>query len=108
MIYPDDIKLDLISEHKEVLIQLKNVQRILCDQRSEVNELKKERDDYKHRLSICLEQNKQFQARESASYAKVQEAVRTVEIAVAQKNAALEKEKDVRGKISNIEVILSN
>lgn len=80
-----------------MLEQLKNMERTLHDHRSEMNEMKKERDDYKKRFLSCCDQNKQFQVRESVAYAKIQDAVQMVEAAMREKDAAVQREKEIRG-----------
>lgn len=76
------------------------MENILRENRSEAMELKKERDDYKAQFKLFCEQQKQYQLRESTAHAKIQEAIQTVEIAIAEKNAALQREKEIRGTFS--------
>lgn len=70
----------------------------ILEQRSEVEELREECEIYKKRLVLCSEQNNQLKKRESTAYAKVQNALQMIEIAIGDKNAALEREKTVQGK----------
>lgn len=67
------------------------------ENRVEVNELKKDRDDYKKRYLLCCEENKKIQIRENAAYSKVQDAVQMVETAINERNAAIQREKEIHG-----------
>lgn len=84
-------------EHKEVLAQLKNMETVVRENRFEVIELRKERDEYKNRIKSLCEQHKQHQYRETIAYTKIQDAIQMVESAMAEKNAALLREKEIRG-----------
>lgn len=86
-------------EHKEVLAQLKNMETVLRENRFEATELRKERDEYKKQLRTLCEQHKQHQQRETIAYAKIQDALQMVESALAEKDAALQREKEIRGKV---------
>lgn len=90
--------LDLAIEHKEVLAQLKNMENTIRENRYEAIELKKERDDYKNQLKSLCERQKQYQLRESTAHTKIQDAIQMVEIALAEKNAATQREKEIRGR----------
>lgn len=90
--------IDLAIEHNEVLAQVKNMENILRENRAEATELKKERDNYKNQLKLLSEQQKQYQLRESTAHTKVQDAIQMVEIALAEKHAATQREKETRGK----------
>lgn len=83
-----------------MLAQLKNMESILRENRLEAIELKKERDNYKNQLKLLGEQQKQYQLRESAAHTKIQDAIQMVEIALDEKSAALQREKEIRGKLS--------
>lgn len=74
------------------------MENILRENRLETVELKKERDDLKKQLLTLCEQHKQYQIRESISHAKIQDAIVMVEAALAEKTAALQREKETRGK----------
>lgn len=93
-------RLDLAIEHKEVIAQLKNMESILRENRSETMDLKKERDDYKNQLKLLCGQHKQYQLRESTAHTKIQDAIQMVETAMAEKDAALQREKEIRGKLT--------
>lgn len=95
------IILDLTLEHKEVLARLKNMERVLYENRYENTELRKERDVYKIQLKSLCEQHKQYQQREAIAHAKIQDAIQMVEAAVAEKNAALQREKEIRGELNS-------
>lgn len=97
---------DLAIEHHEVLAQLKNMESVLRENRLETIELRKERDDLKKQLLTLCEQHKQYQIRESISHAKLQDAILMVEAALAEKTAALQREKETRGKHNFMIVIL--
>lgn len=88
---------DLASEHQEVLAKLKNYETVLRENRFEAIELRKERDEYKNQLKLLCEKHKQHQYRETIAYAKIQDALQMVESALAEKNAALQREKEIRG-----------
>lgn len=89
--------LDLAIEHREVLAQLKNMESVLRENRFEMTELKKERDEYKKQLTLFCEQHRDYQLRESIAHAKIQDAIQMIETALAEKNAALQREKEIRG-----------
>lgn len=88
---------DLTIEHKEVLAQLKNMESVLRDNRYETTELRKERDEYKKQLKTFCELHKQYQIRESIAHTKMQDALQMIEAALAEKNAAMLREKEIRG-----------
>lgn len=93
---------DLAIEHKEVLAQLKNMENILRENRFEASELRKERDDIKKQLLTLCEQHRQYQIRESISHAKIQDAIAMVETALAEKTAALQRERETRGEYYSV------
>lgn len=80
-----------------MLAQLKNMECILRENRLEAIELKKERDNYQNQLKSLCGQQKQYQLRESTAHTKIQDAIQMVEIALVEKNAALQREKEIRG-----------
>lgn len=67
------------------------------ENRAEVNELKRDRDVYKKKYLLCCEENKKIQIRESAAYSKVQDAVQMVDVAINERNAAIQREKEIQG-----------
>lgn len=89
---------DLIAEHQSVLSQLKNVEGILRENRNEVATLKKERDEYKTKYLSMYEQRQKFEQRESVAITKIMDALQMVDAAIAEKNAAVAREKEIRGK----------
>lgn len=89
--------LDMSIEHKDVLAQLKHMENVLRENREEVFELRKERDKYKKQLKSSSELYKQYHLRETILHAKIQDAIQMVESALAEKNAALQREKEIRG-----------
>lgn len=89
--------LDLTVEHKEMLAQLKNMESVLRDNRFETIELRKERDEYKKQLKSFCELHKQYQIRESIAHTKLQDALQMIEAALAERNAAMIREKEIRG-----------
>lgn len=91
-------KIDLIVEHRDVLNQLKNMESAIYESRSEITDLKIARDDYKRKVSLLSEEHKRCEAREKQAYAKLVEALHMVDTAIADKNAALHREKELRGK----------
>lgn len=78
------------------------MERVICDNRNELLNLKKERDEYKNKLSIICEQHKKTHMNEKMAYTKLHEAVQMVEIAIAEKNAAVQREKEVRGTLHRL------
>lgn len=99
---------DLASEHQEVLAKLKNYETVLRENRFEAIELRKERDEYKNQLKSLCEKHKQHQYRETIAYAKIQDALQMVESALAEKNAALQREKEIRGESYANSLFISN
>lgn len=84
-------------EHREVLAQLRNMESVLRDNRFETTELRKERDEYKKKLESFCELHKQYQIRESIAHTKMQDAIHMIEAAMAERNAAMQREKEIRG-----------
>lgn len=91
------IKLDLTIEHQQVMGQLKSLEQILRDNRIYVASLKRERDEYERQYRTICEIHKNYKSRELTAYEKIQEALNVAEMAIKEKNAALEREKEVRG-----------
>lgn len=89
--------LDLTVEHREVLSQLKNMETILRENRFEITELKRERDEWKIQLKSLSEQNMQYKLRESIAHNKIQESIQMVETALTERNSAQQREKEIRG-----------
>ncbi|XP_031618135.1 interactor of constitutive active ROPs 2, chloroplastic-like [Contarinia nasturtii] len=87
---------DLAIEHKEVLAQLKNMENVLRENRFEMVEIRKERDEYKKQMKSLSELHKQYQVRETVAHTKIQDALHMVEAALAEKHAALQREKEIR------------
>ncbi|XP_055323912.1 uncharacterized protein LOC129578801 isoform X2 [Sitodiplosis mosellana] len=87
---------DLTIEHRDVLAQLKNMENVLRDNRFETTELRKERDAYKKQLKSYCELHKQYQLRESIAHTKMHDALQMIETALAEKNAAMLREKEIR------------
>lgn len=92
--------LDLEIEHKGVLSQLKNMENVLRENRFEITELKRERDEYKKQVKLLSEQQRQCQIRESIAHTKVHDAIQMVEVALAEKTAAIQREKEIRGELN--------
>lgn len=91
------IQLDLTIEHRDILAQLKNMESVLRESRFETTELRKERDAYKNKLKSYCDSQKQYQIRESIAHTKLQDALQMIEAALAEKNAAMQREKEIRG-----------
>lgn len=82
------------------------MERVLLENRFETTELRKERDVCKQQLTFLYEQQKQYRIRESTAHEKIQDALQMVETAVAEKNAALLHEKEIRGKVDSLVIII--
>ena len=54
---------------------------------------------YKNQMKSLCERKNQYQLRESTAHKKVQDAIQMVEVAIAEKNAALQREKEIRGEL---------
>lgn len=93
-------KIDLIVEHRDVLNQLKNMESAIYESRNEIADLKGARDDYKRKFTLLSEEHKRCELREKEAYAKLSEALHMVDTAITEKNAALQREKELRGKQS--------
>lgn len=91
------IQLDLTIEHQDILARLKNMESVLRDNRFETSELKKERDAYRKQLKSYCESQKQYQIRESIVHTKLQDALQMIEAALEERNAAMQREKEIRG-----------
>lgn len=92
----------MISEHKDVLSQLKNMESTIHECRAEIVGLKVERDEQKQKLTALSDEHVRCQSREKAAYTKLNEAIQVVETAIVEKNAALQREKELRGKFRRI------
>lgn len=75
------------------------MENVLRENRFETIELKRDRDECKNQLRVLSEQQKQYQLRESMAHAKMEDAIQMVEAAIAEKNEALQREKEIRGKL---------
>lgn len=75
------------------------MENVLRENRFEIVELRKERDEYKNQIKSLTELRKQFQVRESIAHSKIQDALNMVETALAEKSAAMQREKEIRGSI---------
>lgn len=84
------------------------MESVLRDNRYETTELRKERDEYKKQLKIFCELHKQYQIRESIAHTKMQDALQMIEAALAEKSAAMQREKEIRGEFNNFLFIYSN
>lgn len=80
--------------------QLKNFELILRQNRLQIMGLRRERDNFEKRYMEMCEIHKQYQVRESINYSKIQDALNVAETAINEKNAALEREKEIRGKFN--------
>lgn len=89
--------IDLIVEHRDVLGQLKHMESAIHESRTEMADLKRERDDCKRKLAGLGDELKRCQARERIAYAKLNDAIQVVETAITEKNTALQREKELRG-----------
>lgn len=78
--------------------QLKNVEGVLRDNRDEMAKLKKERDELKTKYSLVCEQRQRSEQREAVALKKVMDALQMVDAAIAEKDAASAREKEIRGK----------
>lgn len=91
----------LQDEHKELLEQLKCMQNVYDTNRIELLDLKKERDEYKQKLMVICEHVKNCQTRETIAYSKIENAIQMAEAAIVEKNAAFQREQEIRGNCSH-------
>lgn len=89
---------DLTIEHHDVLNQLKHMESAIQESRIELVNVKQERDEYKRKLTGLGDELKRCQTRETVAYNKLNDAIQVVEVAITEKNSALQREKELRGK----------
>lgn len=73
------------------------METILRENRFEMTELKKERNEWKTQLKSLSEQINEYKQRESIAHSKIQESLQMIESATAERNAAQQREKEIRG-----------
>lgn len=77
--------------------QLANAEQIARTNRVQLATLKNERDEFEKQYRLLSDMHSQCRIRESLNYAKVQDSVNVAETAVKERDAAIEREKEIRG-----------
>lgn len=89
---------DLIAEHKQVMEQLANAEQIAHTNRVHLTTLKSERDEFEKQYRVLSDMHSQCRIREMLNFAKIQDSVNVAEGAIKERDAAIEREKEIRGK----------
>lgn len=90
---------DLIVEHKQVMEQLTNGEQIARTNRDQLTTLKSERDESEKQFRLLSDLHSQCRIRETLHFAKIQDSVNVAEVAIKERDAAIEREAEVRGKL---------
>lgn len=88
---------DLIAEHKQVMEQLTNAEQVARTNRAQMTALKNERDEFEKQYRSLSEMHSQCRIRETIHSAKIQESMNMMELAIKEKDEAIEREKEIRG-----------
>lgn len=90
---------DLMVEHKQVMEQLTNGEQIARTNRDQLTTLKSERDEFEKQFRLLSDLHCQCRIRETLHFAKIQDSVNVAEVAIKERDAAIEREAEVRGKL---------
>lgn len=93
-------RLDLIVEHKQVMEQLRNGEQIARTNRDQLTALKSERDESEKQYRLLTVLHNQCRIREALHFTKIQDSVNVAEAAIKERDAAIEREKEIRGKLA--------
>lgn len=93
---------DLIAEHKQVMEQLSTAEQQMRPLRIQITSLKSERDELEKQYRLLNEQHSQCRLRETLHLTKVHESVHLAEMAIKERDEAVEREKEIRGELQFI------
>lgn len=88
---------DLLAEHKQVMEELANAEQIARTNRLQLATLKNERDEFEKQYQMLSDLHSQCRPRETIHFAKIQESVNLAEAAIKERDAAIDREKEIRG-----------
>lgn len=91
---------ELLAEHNELLAQLKRSDNIAKGKQNEFASILRENERLGQEIAISKSAQKAYRIREVMAYAKIQEAIGVAEAAITEKNAAVQREKDIKGMIA--------
>lgn len=93
---------DLIVEHKQVMEQLVNTEQIAGTNRLLMTTLKAERDEFEKQYRLLSDLHSQCKIREMLHFTKIQDSVNLAETAIKERDVAIEREKEIRGKLNAV------
>lgn len=88
-----------MTEHNELLEQLKRTEEATKAKQSEFASILREKERLEQQVAISASAQNTYRIREAIAYGKIQEAIILAETAIAEKKAALVREKDIRGNL---------
>lgn len=76
---------------------MKRTEEFIKNRQNENVSILRERERLEQQIAVSESAQKAYRMREMIAYSKIQEALNVAEAAIAEKNAALTREKDIRG-----------
>lgn len=86
-----------MSEQNQLFEQVKRTEELNKNSKTEIANIMREREHLEQTVALALMTQKEYRIRESIAYNKIQEALNIAEVAIAEKNAALVRENEIRG-----------
>lgn len=88
---------DIISEQSQSLEHIQKTESTLNNAKSQIVDIMRERRNLEERLKFSTTTLREHMNRETDALAKVQEVLQIADVAIAEKNSALLREKEIRG-----------
>lgn len=77
--------------------QLANAEQIARTNRLQLTTLKSERDEFEKQYRMLCDLHSQCRIRETLHFTKIQDSVALAEAAIKERDAAIQREKEIRG-----------
>lgn len=87
----------MLLEHNELLAQIKRSEELAKGQQNAYSSVVREKERLEQEIAISIEAQKSYRIREALAHSKLQEALSVAEAAIAEKNDAIRREKDIKG-----------
>lgn len=90
---------ELLVEHNELLAHIKRSEEVTKGQQNGYASIVREKQRLEQEIAVLITAQKAYRMREAMAHSKIQEALNVAEAAIAEKNAAIQREKDIKGSI---------
>lgn len=92
---------DILCEQSQSLEHIQKTESTLNNAKSQIVEIMRERRNLEQRVQFSTTTLREHMNRETEALAKIQEVLHIADDAIAEKNSALLREKEIRGNVLN-------